>query len=91
MITELKSKIIVCYNFLDFSIVSFCHFQKRSSHLISQNSSPHVRHVSLDGLSVNHPIKVLEPDQNAGISRIVCESDGQNAGISRALEFLGFL
>ena len=34
-------------------------------------------------MSVNHPKKFLEPDQNAGISRIVCEPDGQNAGITR--------
>ena len=34
-------------------------------------------------MSVNHPKKFLEPDQNAGISRIVREPDGQNAGITR--------
>ena len=34
-------------------------------------------------MSLNHPKKFLEPDQNAGISRIVCEPDGQNAGITR--------
>ena len=72
--------------------MSFCHNQKRSSHLISQNSSPHARHVSLDGVSVT--IKVLEPDQNAAICRFflsqnaggirICyDMHGQNARISR--------
>ena len=34
-------------------------------------------------MSVNHPKKFLEPDQNAGVSSIVCEPDGQNAGITK--------
>ena len=74
----------------------FCHFQEHPSHLISQNSSPHARHVSLDGMSVIHRIKVLEPDQNAEISGIVCEPDGQNAGevldtcSVKMLEFMDF-
>ena len=59
-------KIISCI-FSEFSIVSFFRFQKRSSHLISQNSSPYARHVSLDGMSAHQPIKVLEPDQNVGV------------------------
>ena len=67
MITELKSEKIISCNFLEVSIVSFCHSQKRSSHLVSQNSSPHARHVLLDEMSVT--IKVLEPDQNAAISK----------------------
>ena len=53
MITELKSETFIACNFLELSFVSFCHFQKRSSHLISQNSSPHARH--RDGMCVNHP------------------------------------
>ena len=40
------------------------------------------RHVSLNGMSVNHPIKVQEPNQNAGISRIFCEPDSKDAGIT---------
>ena len=44
---------------------------------ISQNSSPHARHVSLDGMSVHHPIKVLEPDQNPEGSRISSEPHSQ--------------
>ena len=68
MITELKSETFISCNFLEFIVVSFCHFQKRSSHLMSQNSSPHTRHVSLDGMSVNHPKKLTEPDENARIS-----------------------
>ena len=33
---------------------------------------------------MNHPIKVLEPNQNAGSSRIFYEPDGQRAGIIRS-------
>ena len=67
LITELQSDKMISCNFSEFS---FCHFQKRSCHLISQNCSPHATRVSPDGMSVNHPIKVLEPNQNAGSSRI---------------------
>ena len=35
MITELKSETFIYCNFWEFIVVSFCHFQKRSSHLIS--------------------------------------------------------
>ena len=98
MITELKSKkikkkkkkLVFCI-FLEFSIVSFA--TSTSVHPISLlKTLVHMQGMSrwMDWLSLNHPIKVLEPDQNAGISRIVCEPDGQNAGISWALEFLGF-
>ena len=34
---------------------------------MSHNCGPHATRVSPDGMSVNHPIKVLEPNQNAGI------------------------
>ena len=57
----------------------------RSSHPISSlKALVHLQgYVSLDGVSVNHPIKVLEPDQHAGISRMFCEADGQDAAILR--------
>ena len=57
-------------NFSEFNTVSFCYFHKPSFYL--------------DDMSVHHPIKVLKPDQNAGISWIFCEPDGQHAGISTA-------
>ena len=95
-ITELKSETFISCNFSGFSVVSFCHFQKRSSHLVSQNTSSHARHVSLDGMEVcESPQKIsgarskcwnfrdcCEPDgKNAGITGIFCEPHSQNAGI----------
>ena len=41
----------------EFSIVRFCQLQKCSSHLTSPNSSPHARHVLLDGISMTHLMK----------------------------------
>ena len=82
MISELKLDKIISCNFPESNIVNFCHFQKCSSHLLSQNSSPHARHVSLDGTSVNHTIKVLEPNRKAGIIRVFVNH--------KMLELLGF-
>ena len=97
MITELKSETFISCKFLEFSSCELLPLdQKRSSHLISQNSSPHARHVSLDGMSVNHPQNFLEPDQmleflgffvNQTVEmlerlRIFCEPHSQKVGIA---------
>ena len=76
-------KILSC-KFSELSIASFCQFHTNSSRLISRNSSPHARHVSLEWMqSGGGPSLRFKQILNV-IFRISWHSPEPNAGIPNA-------